>query len=302
MLITDRLSVSTIRSGKGECICIRFIGESGDTHNIFIDSGPTATAGEFRNLINNIQAKNEPLDALILTHYDEDHIGGILKVGDLGFKDIYFNAYDGSVETENLSAAQNQRVFHTLSASKIHTPILRGYKIELDGAKIAINAPTADMLEMALKKMKEAEVQLASVSDWSMPFDELMKKPYPNTDTSVANQASIVFTFEYDSKKVLFCGDAWPSSIPGGKYDLVKLPHHGSCRNISENLLSRLEANHFLICADGTTHPNKQTIAKLLQRYGKIKICSNYTWWMEGFLLPEDMKYIDNGDLVFLVG
>lgn len=143
-----------------------------------------------------------------------------------------------------------------------------------------------------MAKMEEANAQLASVSDWTCSLDDLMAKPYPSSDTSIANQSSIVFTFEYAGIRNLFCGDAWAENIPGGKYDLVKLPHHSSIRNISDALLSRIQADTFLICADGTSHPNKQTIAKLLQQYGNISIYSNYSWWMNGFLMTDDMKYI----------
>ena len=79
----------------------------------------------------------------------------------------------------------------------------------------------------------------------------------------------------------------------------MKLPHHGSIRNLSDDLLSKLEADVFLICADGTSHPNKQTVAKLLQRYDRITIYSNYSWWLNGFLNAEDMKFIQNGQLIF---
>lgn len=133
-------------------------------------------------------------------------------------------------------------------------------------------APKPEMLSRAMAKMEEANAQLASVSDWTCSLDDLMAKPYPSSDTSIANQSSIVFTFEYAGIRNLFCGDAWAENIPGGKYDLVKLPHHGSIRNISDALLSRIQADTFLICADGTSHPNKQTIAKLLQQYGNISI------------------------------
>ena len=48
-----------------------------------------------------------------------------------------------------------------------------------------------------MAKMEEANAQLASVSDWTCSLDDLMAKPYPSSDTSIANQSSIVFTFEY---------------------------------------------------------------------------------------------------------
>lgn len=91
--LTDNLTISTIRSGKGDCVHICFIGSSGQPHNIIVDSGPTSSAGEFRNLLTSIIRSGETLDALIITHYDDDHIGGILKACDPGFTEIYFNAY-----------------------------------------------------------------------------------------------------------------------------------------------------------------------------------------------------------------
>lgn len=300
MIIFDNISLSTIRSGKGECIHLRFIGVSGNPNNIIIDSGPTSTAGEFRNLIREILAKGEKLDCLIITHYDDDHIGGILKVGDPGFQDIYFNAYTGTEETENLSATQNQRLFRSLASAKIHSSVLAGDRIAIDGAEIIIHSPTKEKLSGAMVKMRGADAQLSTISDWSKAFDELMDDQYPSSDTSIANRASIVFTFNYRSAKLLFCGDAWEDSIPGGEYDLVKLPHHGSIRNISDALLSRLAAKQFLICTDGISHPNKKTIAKLIQKYGCITVYSNYSWWMNGFLMKEDMKYIENESLTLV--
>lgn len=299
MITYDNISIATIRSGKGDCIHLRFVGATGIPHNIIIDSGPSSAAGEFRSLIASIISAGESLDALFITHYDEDHIGSILRIGDPGFRDIYFNAYDGAEQTGNLSAVQNQQLFHMLPTVNVHASVSAGNVIELDGAKITIHAPTEKMLSRALQKMREVDVPLAAVHDWENSLDELMARPYPCPDSSIANQSSIVFTFEYGPRRLLFCGDAWAENIPGGEYDLVKLPHHGSIRNISEDLLSKLEANVFLICADGTSHPNKQTVAKLLQRYGRVTIYSNYSWWMNVFLNAEDMKYIQNGKLIF---
>ena len=82
------LTLSTIRSGKGECIHVGF----GNNH-LIIDSGPALAAREFRKLCESILLNGESINTLIITHYDGDHIGGILKVGDLGFHSIYFNAY-----------------------------------------------------------------------------------------------------------------------------------------------------------------------------------------------------------------
>lgn len=290
------ITLSTIRSGKGDCIHLRYNG-----HNIIVDSGPTSSAGAFRSLCDAIIATGESLDTLIITHYDDDHIGGILKVDDPGFREFYFNAYDGVFENGNLSAIQNQRLFRILPESIVHSSVVAGDCIELGGARLWIHAPTESDLSKTEEKMKEADTQLGAVSDWSFSLDELAKKDYPSPDTSVSNKSSIVFSFEYGDSKILFAGDASADSIPAGSYDIVKLPHHGSARNISDDLITRLNTNKFLICADGTRHPNKQTVAKLLNIKEKITIYSNYDWWMKGFIGKEDMKYINDGKLEFIL-
>lgn len=299
MICFDDISVRALRCGKGDCIHLRFIGDSQVPRNVIIDTGPTSAAGEFRSLLTGILTAGESLDALFITHYDDDHIGGILKVGDPGFRDIYFNASTGGEETENLSAAQNQRLFRMLDSSKVHPCVLSGTIWNLDGAEIRILGPTQENLVGAKKRMEN--VPLASASDWCFSLDELMRRGYPAGDASIANRASIVLSFAYRGRRFLFCGDAPANCIMGdlGHFDLVKLPHHGSIRNLSEDLLDRLDADVFLICADGTSHPNKQTVAKLLAHYGTVTICSNYAWWLNGFLMQEDTKYWEKGKLTF---
>ena len=56
------------------------------------------------------------------------------------------NAYDGAEQTGNLSASQNQRLFYMLPTANVHSVVLAGNVIELDGAKITIHAPTEKML------------------------------------------------------------------------------------------------------------------------------------------------------------
>lgn len=305
MIAFDNLWVSTIRSGKGDCIHLRYIGITGKPCNIIVDCGPTSTSGQFRKLCADIIQSGEQIDALLITHYDDDHIGGVLKVNDIPIIRLYYNAYDGSELTTNLSAVQNQRLFHTSQASEIYPSVHKGDIIDIDGASLIILAPTEDQLHKAMMELKNAEEQLASISDWSHDFHVLMNQAYPQADTSVANRASIVFIFQYRKYRMLFCGDAPADMIRAGlqdqdnSYTMVKLPHHGSARNISDEMLSLLDTENFMICADGSSHPNKQTIAKLLKHYKHVTIYSNYAWWMHGFILPDDVHYIQEGKLIF---
>lgn len=297
MICFDNISIATIRSGKGDCIHLHI-----NNQNVIIDTGPTSFAGEFRKLCNDILSSGESLDVLIISHYDDDHIGGILRTGDIGFKSVYFNVYTGTEENAYLSAIQNQRLFYLLDRTVVHTPVLEGDSINLSGLKITVCSPNEQLLISAEREMKKSEIGfLSGKRDWEYTLDELMRKEYPAADTSISNKASIVLIIEDNKHRFLFCGDAWSDNIPGGSFELIKLPHHGSIRNISDKLLERIECHKFLICADGTRHPNKQTIAKLLSHYGYITIYSNYNWWDKGFLRDEDKKYITNESLKFVL-
>ncbi|MDC7286918.1 MBL fold metallo-hydrolase [Blautia schinkii] len=314
MLTYGNLSISLIRSGKGDCIHLRFMGSSGYPHNVIIDTGSTSTAGEFRKLYNDVIFAGEVIDTLFISHYDDDHIGGILKLVESGIfpqiKSVYFNAYSGGIEpVAELTAMQGQRLFHSNLYDVVNSSVTKGDVICLDGAVISVIGPSQDSLTQAMSQMKKADasfIPLAAISDWKRSFDELRKEEYPAPDISISNKSSIVFILTYEERNFLFCGDAPASEIAEGlrdidmhKFDLVKLPHHGSCRNISKELLELIEADSFMICADGKSHPDKHAIAKLLDFYGTVLIYSNYSWWMNGFLQHEDIKYIENRKLVF---
>lgn len=312
MLIYQNLWVSALPMGKGECIRIRFLGDSGKFRNLVVDSGPTCHGQVFRELYRQILRDGEQIDMLVITHYDDDHIGGILQLTQMDSKlqisQVYFNAVDGSVATGNLTAAQNQRLFHHLLAADgaIHSSALRGQKIHLDGAVITVIAPGEEELRQAKAEMEKAERQLplAGSSDWRLPLDTLQKQPYPAADASISNRASIAFCLEYQNQRFLFTGDAPAKSLTEGlgtvqQFDLVKLPHHGSSRNLSEQLLQFLDCYDFLICADGSTHPNKLTIAKLLAARKPVRIFGNYSWWCQNFLTTEDKHYLNEGLLQF---
>lgn len=96
-------------------------------------------------------------------------------------------------------------------------------------------------------------------------------------DTSRPNLSSIVLLAESGGRRMLLAGDARGDHIlagleasgklpPGGSMhvDLFKLPHHGSCRNNSEELLARVTADTYVISADGKHgNPDRETLERL---------------------------------------
>ncbi|MGC9350007.1 MAG: hypothetical protein ACP5JG_17845, partial [Anaerolineae bacterium] len=93
-------------------------------------------------------------------------------------------------------------------------------------------------------------------------------------DTSVPNLSSIMLMAEAEGRRVLLTGDGRSDDLeeglqragylePGGQLhvDVLKLPHHGSKRNMTEDFLRRITADTYVISASGYHgHPSKDTL------------------------------------------
>jgi hypothetical protein len=83
------------------------------------------------------------------------------------------------------------------------------------------------------------------------------------TDRSVYNLSSIVVLAELGGKRMLLTGDARGDDILAGlgaagrltddriEVDVLKLPHHGSDRNVDTDFFRRIIARHYVVSADG---------------------------------------------------
>ena len=293
------LQLYAYNAGKGDCIRIKFA----ETHNIIIDSGVIRFAPKFNQLCREIISSGQTLDALILTHVDDDHIGGFLaNLRNNSYQcplcEVWMN-YDDASSTRsatldaNLSTRQNNEVVARLKARNV--PIRQMYagdRILLYGAVIDVVWPEQTPLAQNNAIMR-SDTPLARHSDYRQSLTQLAEIPIRMHDTSCNNKNSIVFTFTYDSHRLLFTGDAWAEDVvrAGGRYDLIKVSHHGSVRNISEAYKSKINSHNFLICTDGVSHPDKQTIAKLEKWYGAINIYSPVAWWERGYFVADDKQH-----------
>jgi beta-lactamase superfamily II metal-dependent hydrolase len=92
----------------------------------------------------------------------------------------------------------------------------------------------------------------------------------PSRDTSPYNLSSIVVLAECEGKRMLLTGDARDDHVLAGldetaiakdgktHVDILKLPHHGSIRNMNADFFARVTADHYVISADGR-HGNPET-------------------------------------------
>jgi len=96
-------------------------------------------------------------------------------------------------------------------------------------------------------------------------------------DKSPFNLSSIVCVVEVNGKKILLTGDGRSDDILTGlenagflengdpfHVDILKMPHHGSFRNLMPDFLQRVTADHYVISADGKhDNPDTETLIML---------------------------------------
>ncbi len=282
------LQIYNYKAGKGDCMRLRF-----ESHNIFIDSGVIGFGTKLAQICKEIEQAGEVIDAFILTHVDVDHIGGLLYNlrlhNPLPIQEVWMNHgrfISGSID---LSVRQNDEVYSLLTKQGIPVlPACAGVEYNIGSAAFRILAPNKSTLVQMFPRRQETMLRVQS--DYGYSLEELSRKILTVKDTSINNKASVVFEFLYEDQRMLFSGDAWAEDIVGvttGFYDLIKLPHHGSARNISEEWHT-IPCKNFLICTDGVNHPDKQTIAKLLHWNKDVHFYGSTAWWNK--MLHENEK------------
>ena len=135
-------------------------------------------------------------------------------------------------------------------------------------------------------------------------------------DGSSANGSSIAFIAEYGNERWLLAGDAHNEVLLAGlrryaidtgeslpiRLDGFKLPHHGSVRNISPELLDIIRCRKFLISSSGAyfKHPDEAAIDLLTECSDRPELVFNYsTEFTEKWRTDSDRytaTYLDTSD------
>lgn len=115
------------------------------------------------------------------------------------------------------------------------------------------------------------------------------------TDTSVANLSSLVLLAEVDKKRILLTGDARGDKIlegleqvnvlkPDGQMhvEILKVPHHGSDRNMEPIFFERVTADHYVFSGNGEHgNPERETLGMLLEARGNADFTVHLTYPIE---------------------
>jgi len=236
----------------GDCILISFP-DRGMNRNVLIDTGPSKTYGKRNCILNKelsrIKNNGEFIDLLVITHIDDDHIAGALKMfGDSRFdkdlvKKVWFNSGELISDYFNeknkndrevkllqtgivsMSIDQGVSLENTLKSSDMipSSVIKRGHIASLHNANIKVVSPGKAGLHKLHSNWETEKTGFQMLSgghdDFNKPISELAVKPFKK-DTSVPNGSSLALLFEAGEKKALLLGDAYPSVVEDGLRNL----------------------------------------------------------------------------------
>lgn len=276
------MRLEILQAGTGDSIWI-----SHNKKNVVIDGGKSTTAIKLRY---EQMPQDECIDLLVVTHIDSDHIAGIIALVELmksrgeleKLKQVWFN-FPKKEETDEYSVSEGNQLSSLLC--KIddlcwynNTSLFLGRTIPVGEINLSILAPDYDVSEDY--KPKSPDELGVEKSDWDVSLTTLIENvDDDDLDEGGPNSQSIVILVECDGKKILLTGDCTPKELYKSLHaynithdspldlDLMKLPHHGSLRNVTKDIISEIRCSNYIISTNVNKKycfPNKETVAKLI--------------------------------------
>ena len=295
-----------LKVGDADAIVIRhFINDT--PYVILIDAGNVNDGSTIKKHLQTYFGSTT-IDLAICTHPDDDHKGGfftLLTGNEVTVKEfwltdpaVYLDKDDYDSDSEYDSAVDEVRVVWSNKDNTLNLVELALDKCEktvhvIEGDEheslpIKIVAPDETFYCETAKEM----LKLNGVDD----FDDSSRDEYnelyemdeedaksvidakDKNDPSPYNASSLVVLYHPDNKKFLFCGDADTTSLQImldhypeiRNVDMLKVPHHGSKRNLNTTIIEALAPKKSYISAAGNAKHPDRSVVYWLSKYGPV--------------------------------
>ena len=227
----DGTCISIIDVGKGDCILLQ-AGESA----ALIDTGYDKTSDK---VLSHLREQGvSRLDCLIITHYDRDHVEGLRAIG---------------------------------KALDVGTVFLPGY----EGSDKNYQTVVSAIKDLGLNSQQATETLHLKLGDDELDVFPSGVEYVPGSKGGEGNDndLSLVASLTGSGVSYLFAGDLEEEGIAAflkgghGRFDVLKMPHHGKKSSATDELLEDVRP-HIAIITDSKDDPADKKTLKALEAVG----------------------------------
>lgn len=244
------INVRILKAHHGDSILITINSESA-IRRILIDGGPAATfssrgrPGELQKVLDKLKDSGDTIDLVILTHIDDDHIGGLIKAFENHrylpkiASNVIFNSRISIYKYFNQEIDYSESILGNFTNST-QTSIHQGDTLEnfLDGLNIwdkrvfkqsdkyylgdavlhflSPNIKGLEKLKNKLDKQPPRTFTSGKSNDWECQYNDLLAEDHFQEDSSPYNGSSLAFILSVGNLNLVFLGDAHPSVVIEG--------------------------------------------------------------------------------------
>lgn len=224
---SDVLSINCLSVGKADAIII----QQGE-HAVLIDAGESNDGSAVVSALKNQGISN--LDAFIITHYDQDHVGGA------------------------------QKVIQNMEIGRIICPDYEGDNAEYGAFVRAVK-------NKEVEKMDEKDTTTIQIGESNMTlYAATDKVDIMDTKDEFDNNMSLVAKLIYNNNSFLLTGDIEKKRIKqmlasdiDWSCDWIKIPHHGRYQKFVKKLLEAATPEYAVISTSSDEPPVEKLEAAL---------------------------------------
>ncbi len=304
-------SLEALQADAGDALILHYGDDHGRSLSV-IDGGPTGIyTRSLKPRLDELRAQTGPdplpIELLLISHLDDDHINGIVDLLDalaerqadnteLPYRigDLWHNSFADIAKEKpgdlSLGAEALERTVDADAAAVIAS-VGQGVEVRTLAEQLAlrVNVPFGELVTFRGPEASTTTLahglKVHVLAPSQRRVDDLRERWHRERqksrdaakalaaafeDRSVFNLSSIVTLCELGDRKMLLTGDARGDDILDGlkeagflgdeplALDLLKVPHHGSDRNVTTDFFRCLPAQHYVISADGK-HDNPET-------------------------------------------
>lgn len=252
------------------------------------------------------------IDLMILSHPDIDHVSGLVEIARDSDFQIGCIMMHRPWEELNVKWFKDGRITNTSLKQRLQDAFSKAYELDcatngisrayiepgsykLNDAAITILAPSSKLYKTKVVQCDKTPEPINSARSLQErafgkilneePYQEGAEiKWYYDEQTSEINETSLVILFEYAGSRILFTGDAGieclteaisyakDNNINLSELDVIKMPHHGSRKNVTPEIMDELgrsgTACYFSCTPNDTGHHPSKRLVNLLNKKG----------------------------------